>query len=97
MFVLFWSNLRPLLDDCFKLTDWLILDPIVFSTNQISLLQIFALLLHIFALLLQNFALLFEINCTEINQSQSSTIFIYIIIKEIDNSLGELEITSRSC
>jgi hypothetical protein len=38
-----------------------------FSTNQISLLQIFALL--------QNFALLFEVNCTEVNQSQSSNIF----------------------
>ena len=43
------------------------------------LLQIFALLLQNFALLLQNFALLFGINCTEINQSQSSNIFKYII------------------
>jgi small-conductance mechanosensitive channel len=44
------------------------------------LLQIFALLLQIFALLLQVFALLFGINCTQINQSQSSIISMYIII-----------------
>jgi uncharacterized SAM-dependent methyltransferase len=62
----------------------LILDSVVFSTNQISSSQIFALLLHIFALSLQNLALLFEINCTEINQSQSSNIFVYIIT-EVDN------------
>ena len=43
------------------------------------LLQIFALLLQIFTLLLQNIALLFEINCTEINQSQSSKIFMYTV------------------
>ena len=46
------------------------------------LLQIFALLLQIFALLLQIFALLsllFGINCTEIDQSHSSIISIYII------------------
>jgi hypothetical protein len=48
------------------------------------LLQIFALLLQIFALL-QNFALLFGINCTEINQSQSINIFMYII--KIGNSM----------
>ena len=57
--------------------------------NQIRLLQIFALLLQIFALLLQIFALLlqifallsllFGINCTEIDQSHSSIISIYII------------------
>ena len=41
--------------------DWLILDPIVFPTNQISLSQIFALL--------------FEINCTEISQSQPTIVF----------------------
>jgi hypothetical protein len=39
-----------------------------FSTNQIRLLQIFALLLQIFALL-------FGIKCTETNQSQSSNIY----------------------
>jgi hypothetical protein len=39
----------------------------------------FALLLQIFALLLQIFALLFGIKSTEINQSQSSNIFMYII------------------
>ena len=63
-----------------------------FFTNQMSLLQIFALLLQIFALLLQNFvlymllqnfSLLFEMNCTEINQSESSNIFMYIIISVI--------------
>ena len=51
--------------------------------NQIRLLQNFALLLQIFALLLQIFALLsllFGINCTEIDQSHSSIISIYIII-----------------
>ena len=50
--------------------------------NQIRLLQNFALLLQIFALLLQIFALLsllFGINCTEIDQSHSSIISIYII------------------
>ena len=50
------------------------------------LLQIFALLLQIFALLLQIFALfslLFGINCTEIDQSHSSIISIYIIIHKI--------------
>ena len=36
-------------------------------------------ILQIFALMLQIFALLFVINCTEINQSQSSNIFMYII------------------
>jgi hypothetical protein len=46
--------------------------------------QIFALLLQIFALLLQIFALLFGIKCTEINQLQSSNIFMYIIINEKD-------------
>ena len=56
------------------------------------LLQIFALLLQIFALLLQIFALLsllFGINCTEIDQSHSSIISIYIITSRIDycNSL----------
>ena len=44
------------------------------------MLQIFALLLQIFALLLQIFALLFEIKCTEIDQLQSSNIFMYVII-----------------
>ena len=51
--------------------------------NQIRLLQNFALL-QIFALLLQIFALLsllFGINCTEIDQSHSSIISIYIIIR----------------
>ena len=43
-------------------------------TIQISLLQNFALLLQIFALL-------FEMNCTEIDQSQSSIISVYIIRK----------------
>ena len=43
------------------------------------LLQIFALLLQIFALSLQIFALLFGNNCSEINQSQSSIISVYII------------------
>ena len=43
--------------------------------NQIRLLQNFALLLQIFALL----SLLFGINCTEIDQSHSSIISIYII------------------
>jgi hypothetical protein len=37
-----------------------------------------SMVLQIFALLL-NFALLFEINCTEINQSLSSNIFMYTI------------------
>ena len=49
--------------------------------NQIRLLQNFALLLQIFALLLQIFALLsllFGINCTEIDQSHSNIISIYI-------------------
>ena len=46
--------------------------------NFALLLQIFALLLQIFALL-QSFALLFGINCTEIDQSQSSIISVYII------------------
>jgi hypothetical protein len=32
-------------------------------------------------LLLENFALVFEITCTEINQSQSSNIVMYIIIE----------------
>jgi hypothetical protein len=64
-----------------------------FSTNQISLLQIFALWLQKIALWLQKIApwlqkialwlqkiaLLFGINCTEINQSQSSNIFMYIL------------------
>jgi hypothetical protein len=57
------------------------------STNQIRLLQIFALLLQIFALLLQIFALLLQIfalllgiNCTQINQSQSRIISLYIIM-----------------
>jgi hypothetical protein len=57
-----------------------------FSTNQISLLQIFALLLQIFALLLrifalllQIFALLFGIKCTETNQAQSCNISMYFI------------------
>jgi hypothetical protein len=68
-FALFWSNLHVTVAWRLLLADRLILDPIVFSTNQTSLLQIFALL--------------FEINCTEINQSQSSNIFIYIIIKLI--------------
>ena len=40
----------------------------------------FALLLQYFALLLQIFALLFAINCTEIDQSLSSIICVYIII-----------------
>ena len=52
-------------------------------TNQIGLLQDFALLLQVFALL-QIFALLFEINCTEIDQSQSSIISVYIIISVMD-------------
>jgi hypothetical protein len=34
---------------------------------------------NVFPLLLQIFALLFGIKCTEINQSQSSNIFMYII------------------
>ena len=46
--------------------------------NQIRLLQNFALLLQIFALL----SLLFGINCTEIDQSHSSIISIYIITKK---------------
>ena len=46
--------------------------------NQIGLLQNFALLLQNFALL-QIFALLFGINCTEIDQLQSSIISVYII------------------
>jgi hypothetical protein len=45
-----------------------------------SLLQIFALWLQKIALWLQKIALLFGINCTEINQSQLSNIFMYIII-----------------
>ena len=44
------------------------------------LLQILALLFQIFALLLQIFALMFGINCTEIDQSQSSIISVYIIM-----------------
>jgi hypothetical protein len=66
----------------------------MFLHNQISLLQIFALWLQKIALWLQKnalllqkiaqwlqkIALLFGINCTEINQSQSSNIFMYIII-----------------
>ena len=48
--------------------------------NFALLLQFFALLLQIFALLLHIFALLFGINCTEIDQSQSSIIYVYIII-----------------
>jgi hypothetical protein len=62
LFCFIWSNL------------WLlqVKKKQVFSTKQISLLQIFALLL-------QNFTLLFTINCTEINQSQASNIFMYII------------------
>ena len=47
--------------------------------NFALLLQNFALLLQIFTLLLQIFALLFGINCTEIDQSQSSIISLYII------------------
>jgi hypothetical protein len=43
------------------------------------LLQIFSLWLQKIALWLQKIALLFGINCTEINQSQSSNIFMYII------------------
>jgi hypothetical protein len=38
-----------------------------------------ALWLQKIALWLQKFALLFGINCREINQSQSSNIFMYII------------------
>ena len=44
-----------------------------------GLLQNFALLLQIFALL-QSFSRLFGINCTEIDQSQSSIISVYIIM-----------------
>ena len=50
------------------------------------MLQIFSLLLQIFALLQvvallqQIFAPLFGINCTEIDQSQSSIISVYILI-----------------
>ena len=57
------------------------------------LLQIFALLLQIFALLLQIFALLsllFGINCTEIDQSHSSIISIYIIRLEITDRRQEI-------
>jgi hypothetical protein len=82
----------PLNYVCFKLIGWFNHHN-VFSTNQISLLQIFALWLQKIALWLQKIALwlqkiamwlqkialLFEINCTEINQSQSSNVFMYII------------------
>jgi hypothetical protein len=70
-----------------------------FSTNQMSLLQIFALLLQNFVLymLLQNFALLFEINCTEINQSESSNIFMYIIISVIFFFQSEVKPESSGC
>jgi hypothetical protein len=74
--------------NCFKLIGWFYHYK-CFSTNQISLLQIFALLLQIFALLLQIFALLlqifallFGIKCIETNQSQSSNISMYIINTE---------------
>jgi hypothetical protein len=43
-------------------------------------LQKIALWLQKIAPWLQKIALLFGINCTEINQSQSSNIFMYIII-----------------
>jgi hypothetical protein len=42
-------------------------------------LQTIELWLQTIALWLQKIALLFGINCTEINQSQSSNIFMYII------------------
>jgi hypothetical protein len=45
-----------------------------------------ALCLQKIALWLQKIALLFGINCTEINQSQSSNIFMYIIKTEIRTS-----------
>ena len=48
---------------------------------KISLFQNFALLLQDFALLLQIFALLFGVDCTELDQSQSSIISVYIITK----------------
>ena len=79
--------------NCFKLIGWFNHASQCFSTNQISLLQIFALWLQKIALWLQKIALwlqkialwlqkialLFGINCSEINQSQSSNIFMYII------------------
>jgi hypothetical protein len=43
-------------------------------------LQKIALWSQKIALWLQKIALLFGINCTEINQSQSSNIFMYIIL-----------------
>jgi hypothetical protein len=42
------------------------LDPLFFSTNQINLLH--------------NVALLFEVNCTEINQSQSNNISLCVLL-----------------
>ena len=55
--------------------------------SQISLFQNFTLSLQNFALLLQIFALLFGINCTEIDQSQSSIISVYIITTVKDKRL----------
>jgi hypothetical protein len=54
-----------------------------FSINQISLLQIFTLL--------------FEINCTEINQSQSSNIFIYTINDVIERFIIPVLASSEKC
>ena len=50
-------------------------------------LQKIALCLQKISLWFQKIVLLFEINCTEINQSQSSNIFMYIIIIIIIGSI----------
>ena len=50
----------------------------MFNSQSNKFISKFALLLQIFALL-QIVALLFGINCTEIDQSQSSIISVYII------------------
>ena len=57
-----------------------------------TLVTVFALLLQVFALL-QIFPPLFGINWTEIDQSQSSIIYVYII--DYETKYYHLQITSK--
>jgi hypothetical protein len=65
--------------NCFKLIGWFYHHNVFPPIRSVCYRFFHCTLLQIFALLLQIVALLFGIKCTEINQSQSSNILMYII------------------
>jgi hypothetical protein len=101
MFVLFWSNLWRYFFklNCFKLIGWYnhhnVFPPIRSVCHRFlhcdhRKLHCYYKKLHcdyrkLHCMWLQKIALLFGINRTEINQSQSSNIFMYIIIYVIES------------